>query len=53
MSIRAPHVCVLVLLLTAPAMAHAQLGGLLKKEARRLGTAAVHRGKRGGRGVGS
>ena len=33
MRIRAPHLCVLVLLLTAPALVHAQLGGLLKKKA--------------------
>jgi hypothetical protein len=33
MRIRAPHVCVLVVLLMAPALAHAQLGGLLKKKA--------------------
>jgi hypothetical protein len=33
MRIRAPHLCVLVLLLMAPALVHAQLGGLLKKKA--------------------
>jgi len=33
MRIRAPHLCVLVLVLTAPALVHAQLGGLLKKKA--------------------
>jgi len=33
MRIRAPHVCVLVLLLTAPALVHAQFGGLIKKKA--------------------
>ena len=33
MRIRAPHVYVLVLLLTAPALVHAQFGGLLKKKA--------------------
>ncbi|MCU0252257.1 MAG: hypothetical protein MUE61_18825 [Vicinamibacterales bacterium] len=33
MRIRAPYLCVLVLLLTAPALVHAQLGGLLKKKA--------------------
>jgi hypothetical protein len=33
MRIRAPHLCVLVLLLTAPALVHAQFGGLLKKKA--------------------
>jgi hypothetical protein len=33
MRIRAPHLCVLVSLLMAPALVHAQLGGLLKKKA--------------------
>ena len=33
MKIRAPHVCVLVLSLMAPALVHAQFGGLLKKKA--------------------
>lgn len=33
MRIRAPHVCVLVVLLMAPATAHAQFGGLIKKKA--------------------
>jgi hypothetical protein len=33
MRIRAPYVCVLVVLLMAPALVHAQLGGLLKKKA--------------------
>jgi len=33
MRIRAPHLCVLVVLLTAPALVHAQFGGLLKKKA--------------------
>ncbi len=33
MRIRAPYLCVLVLLLMAPALVHAQLGGLLKKKA--------------------
>ena len=33
MRIRAPHLCVLVLLLTAPALVHAQFGGLIKKKA--------------------
>ena len=32
MRIRAPYLCVLVVLLTAPALVHAQLGGLLKKK---------------------
>ena len=33
MKLRAPHVCVLVLSLMAPALVHAQFGGLLKKKA--------------------
>ena len=33
MRLRAPHVCVLVLSLMAPALVHAQFGGLLKKKA--------------------
>ena len=33
MKFRAPHVCVLVLSLMAPALVHAQFGGLLKKKA--------------------